>query len=218
LLKSAKSGSADVSQVEPTRRDLLLNHKNTAIAALSREVFGKPAPSSDSKDLLAAFAPALKLKGDAKRGSEVFGRLCVTCHRLGNLGHAVGPDLTATQFREADALMTHILEPNRFVPPNYVQYLASDRNGRVYAGLVASETASSLTLRRAEGAEDTILKSQIEELTSTGKSLMPEDLATKLNQQEMADLVAYLLSAHRGTPESGRLDIGTEAGAIEPEK
>ena len=100
--------------------------------------------------------------------------------------------------------MTQILEPNRFVPPNYVQYLVSDRSGRVFSGLIASETPSSLTLRRAEGAEDTILRSQIEELASTGKSLMPENFATKLTHQEMADLIAYLLSAHRGTPESGR--------------
>jgi putative heme-binding domain-containing protein len=114
--------------------------------------------------------------------------------------------------------MTQILEPNRFVSPNYVQYFVSDRSGRVFSGLIASETPSSLTLRRAEGAEDTILRSQIEELASTGKSLMPGNFATKLTHQEMADLIAYLLSAHRGTLESGRLDIGTEAGAIEPEK
>jgi putative membrane-bound dehydrogenase-like protein len=219
LLRAAKEGRSDVSQVDPARRTVLTKHRNSKIAALAREVFsGNASTSLPGQDVLAAFAPALKLSGDTRRGSEVFGKLCATCHRVGNVGHSVGPDLTATQFREPDALMTHILQPNRFIPPNYVQYLVSDRSGRVFTGLIASETPSSLTLRRAEGAEDTILRSQIEELASTGKSLMPENLATKLAHQEMADLIAYLLSAHRGTPESGRLDIGTEAGAIEPEK
>ena len=219
LLRAAKDGRADVSQVDPARRTMLMKHKNAEIAAAARDVFSRAAPTSlPGQDVLAAFAPALKLTGDARRGSEVFGKLCATCHRIGDRGHAVGPDLTATQFREPDALMTHILEPNRFIPPNFVQYLVSDRSGRVFTGLIASETPSSLTLRRAEGAEDTVLRSQIEELASTGKSLMPENLATKLTHKEMSDLLAYLLTAHRGTPESGRLDIGTEAGAIEPEK
>jgi putative membrane-bound dehydrogenase-like protein len=219
LLRAAKDGRADISQVDPARQSLLAKHRNPEIAALAREVFSRTATTSaPGKDDLVAFAPALKLSSDAKRGTEVFAKLCATCHRVGDRGHAVGPDLTATQFREPDALMTHILEPNRFVSPNYIQYLVGDRSGRVFSGLIASETPSSLTLHRAEGAEDTILRSQIEELTSTGKSLMPENFATKLTPQEMADLIAYLLSAHRGTPESGRLDIGTEAGAIEPEK
>ena len=195
-----------------------MKHRNSEIAALAPRSSRRAAPTSlPGQDVLAALAPALKLSGDTRRGGEVFDRLCATCHRVGNVGHSVGPDLTATQFREPDALLTHIVEPNRFIPPNYVQYLVSDRSGRVFSGLIASGTPSSLTLRRAERA-DTILRSQIEELASTGKSLMPENLVTKLTHQEMADLLAYVLSAHRGTTESGRLDIGTEAGAIEPKK
>ena len=121
-------------------------------------------------------------------------------------GHAVGPDLTATQFREPDAAA----DPHPRPEPVRCRRTTSSTSsatssGRVFTGLIASETASSLTLRRAEGAEDTILRSQIEELASTGKSLMPERLrARSSTHQEMADLIAYLLTAHRGTPESGR--------------
>jgi putative membrane-bound dehydrogenase-like protein len=218
LLRAAKDGRADVSLVDPARRTALTKHRNSEIAALAREVFSRAAPTSPGKDVLAAFVPALKLRSDAGRGSEVFNTHCATCHRVGDRGHSVGPDLSATQFRDPDALMTQILEPNRFIAPNYVQYLVSDRSGRVFTGLIVSETPSSLTLRRAEGAEDTILRSQIDELASTGKSLMPENFATKLTHREMADLIAYLLSSHRGSPESSRLDIGTQAGAIEPDK
>jgi putative heme-binding domain-containing protein len=220
LLSAAGRGEVEPSQIELSRRAMLVGHKKKEIAALARSVFGKAAaPTSPAgKDVLASFAPALKLAGDTRRGSEVFGRLCATCHRIGDKGHAVGPDLTATQFRDPDALLTHVLEPNRYVQPNHVQYVVGDRNGRVFTGLIASETASSITLRRAEGAEDTILRSQIEEMAGTGKSLMPEDFATKLNHQEMADLLAYILSTHRGAPDSDRLDIGTIPGSVEPEK
>ncbi len=219
LLQALKDGRIDVGEIELTRRPALAKHKNAEIAAIAKKLFTGPGTgSSQATDLMVSYSPALKLKGDAKRGGEVFGKLCATCHRVGNVGYSVGPDLSATQFRESDALLTHIVEPNRFVPPNYVQYIVSDRSGRVYSGLIVSETPSSMTLRRAEGAEDTILRSQIDELSSTSKSLMPEGLVAKLSHQELADLVAFLLSAHRGTAESGRLDIGTEAGAIEPEK
>ena len=154
--------------------------------------------------MLAAFAPALAKPGDPARGSAVFERLCQTCHRVGDRGHAVGPDLTATQFAEPEALLSHILDPNRYVAPNHVQYVVGDKTGRVYTGLIASETASSLTLRRADGAEDTILRGQIDEMVSTGKSLMPDDFASQLTPAEASDLVAFLLKSAHLRPAAGR--------------
>jgi putative heme-binding domain-containing protein len=170
--------------------------------------------------VLAAFAPALAKPGDAARGASVFDKHCASCHRLGARGHAVGPDLTATQFDDPASLLTHVLDPNRYVAPKDVQYIVSDKSGRIYTGLIASETAASLTLRRAEGAEDTILRSQVDELTSTGKSLMPEDFASRLTALEAADLVAHLLQSRSGPRAAGppeQLDIGTLPGLIEPE-
>jgi putative membrane-bound dehydrogenase-like protein len=216
LLKAAEDGRVDLAPVEPARRALLLSHKNPEIAAKARALFS--ASPVIGTDPVARVAPALTLAGDASRGTVLFDRHCLTCHKLGDRGHAVGPDLTASQFRDASALLTHVVDPNRFVAPNYVQYVLSDKSGRVYTGLIASETASSVTLRRAEGFEDTILRGQIDELSATGKSLMPEDFGSKLTQQEMADLVAFLLKSQAGKPVEERLDIGTLPGLIEPEK
>ena len=214
LLRAVKSGNADLAPIDPARRVPLLGHKNREIAGLASEVFG--AGSASAQAALAAFAPALKLSGDTARGRQVFDRLCITCHRLGDRGSAVGPDLSSMQFGDAENLLTHVLDPNWYVAPNYVQYVVSDKNGRVFAGLIASETASSLTLRRAEGAEDTILRSQIEDLSSTGKSIMPEDFASRLTHQDAADLIAYLQKSRAGHPDAERLDIGTLPGAVEP--
>jgi putative heme-binding domain-containing protein len=214
LLRAVKSGNADPVPIDPARRSLLLGHKNREIAALAREIFGEGPASGQAA--LVTFAPALKLSGDAARGRQVFDKLCITCHRLDDRGSAVGPDLSSTQFGDAEALLTHILDPNRYVAPNYVQYIVSDKNGRLYAGLIASETASSLTLRRAEGAEDTILRSQIEDLSSTGKSIMPEDFASRLTHQDAADLISCLQKSRANHPDGERLDIGTLPGAVEP--
>jgi putative membrane-bound dehydrogenase-like protein len=220
LLEAVKAGAADPGAIDPARRALLVAHPNREVARRAQSLFGAAAAGA-GKDVWAALAPALEKPGDASRGAAVFDKHCATCHRVGTRGHAVGPDLTATQFAEASALLTHVLDPNRYVAPNYVQYVVSDKRGRVYTGLIASETATSLTLRRAEGAEDTIFRSQVEELTSTGKSLMPEDFASRLTPSEAADLVAFLLKFRASEPAAAgpreRLDIGTLPGLVEPE-
>ncbi|HLH27911.1 MAG TPA: c-type cytochrome [Acidimicrobiales bacterium] len=219
LLDAIQAGTADPAAIDPAARALLVAHPDPEVARRARSLV-VASGAGPGRDVLAAFAPALARPGDAARGAAVFDRLCATCHRLGTRGHAVGPDLTATQFADPTSLLTHILDPNRYVAPNYVQYIVSDKDGRVYTGLIASETAASLTLRRAEGVQDTILRSQIDELTSTGKSLMPEDIASRLTPAEAADLVAFLLDSRSGAPAAGpaeRLDIGTLPGMVEPE-
>ena len=75
---------------------------------------------------------------------------------------------------------------------NFLQFAATLDDGRVVIGLVTSETPTSITLRRAENQQETILRSDIEQLTSTGLSLMPEGFEKKLTPQEIADVIALL--------------------------
>jgi len=139
--------------------------------------------------------PALELRGEVTRGKTIFKKTFATCHRLENEGTEVGPDLlSALRNKTPETLLVDIFDPNREVDPRYINYVVSNKAGRVFSGMIAAETASSVTLRRAEKAEDTILRSQIEEIQATAKSLMPENLETQLNKQEVADLIAYLQS------------------------
>src|SRR5262249_46955135 len=123
---------------------------------------------------------------------------CATCHRLENEGVEVGPDLlSALKNKVKDTLLIDILDPSREVDPRYLNYTVLTKNGRTLTGLVASETASSLVLRRAEKAEDTLLRSEIDEIKSSGKSLMPEGLEKQMDDQQLADVIAYLLAVAR---------------------
>jgi putative heme-binding domain-containing protein len=74
-------------------------------------------------------------------------------------------------------------------------------DGRTASGLVAEESATSITLRRKEGVQETILRRDVEEFVSTGKSLMPEGLEKTVGAQELADLIAFITShaARAGT-------------------
>jgi putative heme-binding domain-containing protein len=88
----------------------------------------------------------------------------------------------------------NVLDPNREVNPQYVNYILQTNAGKSITGLVAAETATSVTLRRQENQSDTVLRGDIDTLRSSGLSIMPEGLEKNLDKQAMADLIAYLLS------------------------
>ncbi len=216
FLRAVADGQADAAPLAPAQRARLLEHRDESIRSLARRVLG--AATSSREEVVAAYRPVLAKSGDATRGETVFRRECSACHRIGTNGHAIGPDITSSASRDAEALLVHILDPSRYVAPNYVQYQVVDTAGRIYTGLIASQSATSLTLRREEEKEDTILRTDIEELASTGKSLMPEGLEAKIPSAEMADLLTYLRAVQSASNSDAEppLDIGTEPGLIEP--
>jgi putative heme-binding domain-containing protein len=114
---------------------------------------------------------------------------------LENVGNEIGPSLASFRTRGPEAILVNVLDPNREVNPQYVNYLLVTADGRSVTGMIASETANSVTLRRAENATDTVERADIEELRSSGMSIMPEGLEKQIDPAAMADLLAYLLIA-----------------------
>jgi putative membrane-bound dehydrogenase-like protein len=133
-----------------------------------------------------------RITGDATRGAKVYETACMVCHKFADKGNDVGPHLGTIKAWTAEQLVTNILDPNREVSPNFSLYLVETNDGRTLSGLIASETAGNLTLKRADGGTDTVLRSEIKSLTSPGISLMPEGLEAAITPQQMADLIAYL--------------------------
>ncbi len=196
LLDAVEDGTVALGQIPPSRRSLLLKIRDPKIRAQAERLFANEVPGP-RQEVIAAYRSALSRESDPERGRVVFERECMTCHRLGEKGHAVGPNLSSVQRRTAEEILVHILDPNREVAPDFVEYNVALEDGRVLSGLIDSETATSLTLKCAEDAQDAILRRNIAEITSTGKSLMPEGLESKINPQEMADLLAFLLDLQK---------------------
>src|SRR4029079_2510736 len=136
--------------------------------------------------------PLAKRDGDRARGAAVFEKNCLTCHSVQGRGQRVGPDLSGVGARAKESLIVDLFDPSRELPPNYIGYTLVTRQGQVLTGLVASETLTSGTLRRADGAQDIVPRAQIEELRGTGKSLMPEGLEGTLSEENIADLLEFL--------------------------
>ncbi|HEX4147962.1 MAG TPA: hypothetical protein VHY20_03200, partial [Pirellulales bacterium] len=129
---------------------------------------------------------------------EVFKKRCSTCHKLGTVGHAIGPDLTALTDKTPQSLLVAILDPNKAVEAKFISYTAVTADGLTYTGLLAAETDSSVTLLAAEGKEIPLVRSDLETLASSSKSLMPEGLEKDLQPQDLADL--FVLIAQSATP------------------
>jgi putative membrane-bound dehydrogenase-like protein len=192
LLDAIAQKKVLAGQLEPARLAQLRKHANSKIRQQAAKVLaGQIAP--DRQKVVLAYQSALALKGDAAAGKLVFQKTCSTCHRLENVGQEVGADLQSVlRNKTPETLLVDILDPSREVDPRYIEYLVTTRAGKVVTGLIAAETGSSVTLRRAEKAEDTILRNQIESIQATAKSLMPEGLEMQLDRQAVADLIAYL--------------------------
>ncbi len=196
LFDALEAGAVPSSTIPLNRRTLLLADRDTKIQARARKLFGDTTPGPRNA-VFADYRASLSLTSDRSRGEAVFVRECVSCHKLGTRGNAVGPNLASIQRRTAEEVLLHIIDPNREVAPDFLEYAVSLNDGRTLTGIIAAETAASLTLRRAEGAEDVVLRTQIESIGGTGKSLMPEGLETRINKQEMADLLAFLLELQK---------------------
>jgi putative heme-binding domain-containing protein len=134
------------------------------------------------------------MKGDAAHGKELFTKSCANCHRLNGVGNEVGPDLAALAGRSAEYLLVQILDPNRAVEARYVNYLLETKTGLSLTGVLLNETSTSVTIVGTDGKPQTILRTNLESLTSTGRSAMPDGLEKDLKHQDMADVLAYLRS------------------------
>jgi len=182
------------SDIDPTRRQQLLSLSDESLRSEAMKLFNA-ATSPDRAKVIEQFAQVLTLSGNAAQGKQVFAKQCASCHRLENVGHGVGPDLAAVAGKSPGYLLQEILDPNKNVDSRYTDYRALTRDGQTLTGLLAGENATSLVLRGPEGKEQVILRTEIEELQSTGRSLMPEGLEKDLKPQDLADLIAYLTAA-----------------------
>ena len=137
----------------------------------------------------------VSLKSEARNGREVFKKNCASCHRLDREGIPVGPDLLGIRNQAKEVILLHIIIPEYEIAPGFLNYVVETKDGRTLSGIIGAETDAKVTLRHALGEEETVARTNILSLTSTGLSLMPQELEKNMSRQEMADLVGYLKGA-----------------------
>jgi len=149
--------------------------------------------SSNRQSVVEQYRQRLNWPGDVGRGRQLFRQHCAGCHQLDGVGVPLGPSLRGLAPKGAEFILTNVLDPNLEVNPQFFNYLVLLQDGRTASGMIVEESAASLTVQRADHVRESLLRSEIEELRSTGQSLMPEGFERTLSPQDMTDLLRYLL-------------------------
>ena len=194
LLSNLEAGTIRPGEVDAAHRQRLLALPDESLRARAARLL---AASRGRDEVVQSYRLAAGRPGDPARGGRTFARLCASCHKLGEHGHEVGPDLQALTDTSPEAWLIAILDPNREVDARYLNYTAATSDGRVASGLIASETGNAITLKRQDGQANVILRADLDELKNTGQSLMPEGLERDLSLADLSDLIAFLGASNR---------------------
>jgi putative membrane-bound dehydrogenase-like protein len=148
---------------------------------------------------------ALTKAGNAERGRKLFfdaaRTQCLKCHRVGDQGERIGPELTGVGGRFPRIyLIESVLEPSRTVAPEYQAVTVMLGSGRVVTGVKVAETDDTLTLGDAKGERQVLRKADIDEQQPQTASIMPEGLEKLLSAEEFVDLIAFLASLKDSRP------------------
>jgi putative heme-binding domain-containing protein len=143
--------------------------------------------------------PALvAAKGRAGEGRKVFeaGKgACSACHRIGNVGNAVGPNLSAIgQIRGARDILESILFPSATIARDYEAHAIELANGQSLVAVISRNLPEAVVVADASGEQRTLPRAQIASMQPLPTSLMPSGLDHVLTEEELLDVAAYLQS------------------------
>ena len=142
---------------------------------------------------------AMEHPGDAKAGEQLFRTekqlACATCHNITGV-EKNGPNLDgiADKFRRHD-LIEHILKPSLAIKPGYEQTIVTT-NGRTLIGRISRNQKAMIKVTQADGRTIDVMREDIEEMRESSISMMPDNVALTISQQQFADLIAYLETLH----------------------
>jgi len=206
-LLSSTSGALQLLNALESKR--LSNTRDNVLAQATahddirvRDLFERFLPEDQRTKRLGSVVDSqsiLAIKGSVEQGRVLFlntaGIQCKSCHRIGDQGIAVGPDLTqiAKKYDRAQLLET-ILEPSKRIEPQFVTYLIETVQGRVLSGLLVKKTEKEIVLKTAQNKVVRIPVDDVELMTPQQKSIMPELLLQDMTAEQVADLLAFLSS------------------------
>jgi putative heme-binding domain-containing protein len=130
---------------------------------------------------------------DLSAGRSLFKKTCSQCHVLFGDGEKIGPDLTGAQRSSLEYLLENILDPSAVVGKDYRMKVVLLDDGRVLNGLVVSENDKTMVIQ-TQSRKETLPIESIEQVKETTLSPMPDGLLTALSEDQIRDLIGYLMS------------------------
>ncbi len=194
LLKGVKNGIIQPGHLNPATSQALLTHRRTDIQSLATELIGAPSTSSERQSIVEKYVKAFSHKGASDQGRTIFKQHCASCHQHRGVGQNIAPNLSALEGKNDEYLIRSILDPNAAMEWKYKSYLVLTVDGRTSRGMVLEESATSLIMASADGQQEVILLSDIEEMKNSSLSFMPEGFEKAITPGQMVDLLAFIKS------------------------
>lgn len=217
--------------IDEFKADALKGMTDTEVQAI-KHLIEAPAPSRTADAPVAArpvikqwtkaeVAPLLETKlvrRDFDRGKAMFAAAnCYKCHRFDGDGGAVGPDLTILSGRfSAQDILESVMEPDKVISDQYAAVSVVTSDGKTFVGRISNFDDGKITINTDMLDPTAIVDidpKDIEELQTATVSMMPSGLLNTLNQDELLDLFAFLLS--RGDPNHAMFKHGNETAGKE---
>lgn len=191
LLDAIEEGKIQKTSVGWRRSVRLMTQGDEALKGRARLLFDTE--DNARKEVIKKYESAVELTTNIKRGKAVYQQQCAVCHQMGETeGNEFGPDLASLKNRQPISIIKDIIDPNLSIADGYDLWTVELNSGELLQGVISAETSTALTLRNAGGFKKTISRQDIKSLKAMDRSAMPVGLETQIDQQEMADLIAYI--------------------------
>jgi putative membrane-bound dehydrogenase-like protein len=202
LLDAFDKNQVQLGELSLDQKQALAAHPDRQIAARAKALLarGGGLPSADRQKVIDQLLALTKKSGDAAAGKGVFTKHCATCHMHSGEGNKVGPDLTGMAVHPKEHLLVDIMDPSRSVEGNYRVYTVETKDGRVFSGLLASETKTSVELIDTQAKRIVLQRDNIDELKASPKSLMPEGFEKQMTEAELSNLLEFLTQRGKYLP------------------
>ncbi|MBL9134709.1 MAG: ThuA domain-containing protein [Verrucomicrobiales bacterium] len=195
LARAAEARAVDPAWVGKDLVRQMQQHKLPQLAEVLGSVWphsGRPSTMEMERQIQRVASIVRSGTGDPFRGRTLFAAACGACHKLFNVGGAIGPDLTPFRRDDLDTVLLSIVNPSAEIREGYENFQVETRDERSLTGFVVRQDDQRVVLRGLDGQDVVLQRGEIAELRPAGMSLMPEGLLEALSDQELRDLFAYL--------------------------
>ncbi len=190
LLAELENGNIAQKDLEWPQMVHLMNYYDTKTRNKARKILSL---NEDRKALLQKYLTANNLNGNAENGKKIFVENCIICHQIKGVdGIDFGPDLSTLRSRNANSIITEIINPNNSIADKYGAWDIELKNGNQINGIITAENKKEIFIKTLGGKVMAINNSEIKTKNIAKNSMMPNGLENAINVDQMADLVAFI--------------------------
>lgn len=185
----AKALPADVIRQLRAHGDTTLNQKIDRLWGVSRSTPEAKLKEIEKYKRIAELRTSVP--NNLSKGRALFNRVCVQCHKLYGEGGEIGPDITGSDRKNLEYIISNIIDPNAEIPNDYRTTIVRLKDDRVLVGVIRSREGKSITVA-TPGEVVSVAKQDVASVEPQNFSMMPEGLVLTFTDQELRDLVSYL--------------------------